>query len=251
MDGTIKLPAIGEVKKQYVYVGAAIVTVIVGYAYWRRASGLEQADVTEEELAVDEGQYEPDYVDPTFGGVSSMPYTPPVATEVIDTNAEWTTAAVEAMAALSYDGATVAAALGKYLAKQALTPAQAEMVTTARGLVGEPPVGGPYAIIYAPGGGTTPPTTTPPTTTPPASTWKGPVKRKATWAGKGTGVNANTHVYPNLSSWDAVVGYYYENLPPYSGASTTRAQVASALQKFNSGKAMKPGMLVYLKATLP
>jgi len=57
------------------------------------------------------------------------------------TNADWTQTALKLMNGAGYDGATVTAALGKYLANQELTDAEALVVRAALGLAGPPPVG--------------------------------------------------------------------------------------------------------------
>jgi len=245
MATQVTLPGIGPVDKKYAYAGAAAVAGIIGYAWWQRVPEDADAQPADPITAGEAVGLTDDTVLPAGGtgnAGGSYDLTDPA---VIDTNAEWTKECVSQLAAVGFEPLTVSRALGKYLGRQPVTEAEAEIIRTATAFVGPPPEGGPYPIIpTSSGGGSNPP--------PPAgSAWKGPARRKATWPGKGRGVNANTHVNPNLSTWDQVVGYYYENLPPYSGTGTTRATIATALQKFNGNKAMKPGMRVYLKATLP
>lgn len=235
MADTVKLPAIGEVDKKYVYVGGAIVVTIVAYAYYKRATGevAPEADAVPD-TALDDTQYAPDYVDPTFGGVSSMPTTVnTVDSAVIDTNGEWTTAAVEAMANLGFDGATVASALGKYLARKALTQAEADIITTARGLVGEPPVGGPYTVIYSPGNVPSTPTT--------PSTYKGPAKRKA---GKGATTKA-MH-----TNFEAELLGNYDNVAPAGDLRRIQMLKLQNANPTHGGPANHPVGTINLPATI-
>lgn len=170
--GTVKLPVVGRIRKTWVMVGAAVAVGIVGYAWWARARGADAlgdaADVAEEPMGeIPAGtsttpglaqNYEPATVDP-----DDLPPT---------TNDEWSRRAVAYLRdELYYNPATAAAALGKYLARQPLVPAEQDIVRTALGVLGKPPVG-EYSVIPVPKPPTTPPPTTPTRTStpPPVST---------------------------------------------------------------------------------
>lgn len=91
----------------------------------------------------------------------------------VTTNAEWEQEAITNLEAGGVAQATITAAesgLPRYLAKLSLSSAQATAVQLAVGLTGDPPVGGPYAIIRAPAtppkeGGTPPVSVTVPKVT--------------------------------------------------------------------------------------
>lgn len=156
-SGTVKIPGLGPMKKTYVYAGVALVIGIVGYAYWTRSKGDDVVYLDPAELPYGE-QLDPDASttpgleynnddddDPTFGAPRS--------------NIEWSDRAVTRLEWLGYDGQLVATTIGKYLARQGLTPAEQEMIRTIHGLIGRPPEGD-YPIIAVPnppGGGTTDP----------------------------------------------------------------------------------------------
>lgn len=78
--------------------------------------------------------------------------TTTTAGTTVTTNAEWDAAAISALEDAGYSSAdisTASAGLGRYLAKLPLNGRQATLVQIAVGLVGPPPVGGPYAITPA------------------------------------------------------------------------------------------------------
>lgn len=142
MADTVKLPAIGPVDKKWVYIGGAAIVGFVGYAWWTRArsSPAEAADFTEEDIP--QGREPP----PTV--VGSEDFTSDEANAIINTNAEWYTAAVDYLSSTGgYDFMFVTIALGKFLARRELTEAEANLVQAAKGAVGEPPQGGPWPII--------------------------------------------------------------------------------------------------------
>jgi hypothetical protein len=98
-------------------------------------------------------------------------------TATATTNADWEQECITNLESGGVDSTTIANAesgLPRYLAKLSLTSAQATAVQLAVGLTGEPPVGGPFAIITAP----------------PTST------------GTGTGSTATTVKVPNVVGMD-------------------------------------------------
>jgi hypothetical protein len=164
MGDTISLPIAGEVKKTWVYVGGAVVAGVVGYAWYAHRQNTAAAAGTAPEDLVDYG-----------GGVQTAAAgttTPGLAngntsTDTTDpstlpptTNAAWFNRVVDYMGGIGYDPTVVASALGKYLAREGLTPAEADLVRVAVGALGTPPVG-EFRII---------PIGTPSTPIPPAPT---------------------------------------------------------------------------------
>ena len=149
MAATVKIPGIGAVDKKYAYAGVAVIAGIAGYAYWnaQRVAAADvpvEADYTDEvptdDYAVDDYGYSgstPGYVNP--GGTDYPPYVDqnPLPT----TNAEWAQAALIALTDVGVDPLAASAAIGKYLARLAMSSAQADYIRQANALVGVPPVG--------------------------------------------------------------------------------------------------------------
>lgn len=136
----IRIPGLGEVPRTYVYVAAAAVAGIVGYAWFTSGDDEESAD----EYPVDEGDLgygDDSYVNPAPGGstVDSEPVDPDSLPPT--TNAEWTTRAVAYLESIGYTATTVLATLGKYLNKQPVTEKQADIIRAAIAAIGPPPQG--------------------------------------------------------------------------------------------------------------
>jgi hypothetical protein len=147
MADTINLPGLGPTKATYVYAGGALVIGIVGYAWYQNQKATANADFVgaqPEDYAT--GEYDSPLGN--SGGNSTGDYdsTDPNA---IRTNAQWTAFAVEKLSTYNYDAATVASALGKYLARQGLTETEIGIVQQAIAVAGPPPIGGPYPISNA------------------------------------------------------------------------------------------------------
>lgn len=136
MPETVKLPAFGPVKKQYVFAGVALVGGILVYAWWKYAGA---GATTPPELEPFEPELSPP--DLGIGGVSTGGGTSDTGLEFITTNAQWTNAAVAKMVDLGYDAIKVSAALGKFLANQCVVLEEQTWINTALGLQGKPPVG--------------------------------------------------------------------------------------------------------------
>lgn len=80
---------------------------------------------------------------------SSGSINTPVGTSVYTSNAAWAQAAQAGLTDVGYDGPTVAAALGAYLTQTPVTPAQAQLISTAIAEYGPAPVGN-LQVIQAP-----------------------------------------------------------------------------------------------------
>jgi hypothetical protein len=181
MADTVKLPAIGPVKKQWVYAGGALVAGIVAYAWWSRGTRGEEIPVPAQPIPEDyagefltEGREAP----PTIVGGGSFDDTG--AGSIINTNTEWFTAAVAALTESGYDTITAVNTLGKFLSRRPLSASERQLVQAAKGFVGEPPLGGPWPIIDE---------LPPPATTPPPSSGGG-TKLQTSW--HGTRLTADT-----------------------------------------------------------
>jgi hypothetical protein len=140
----VDVPGIGNVKKQYVYAGGALVVGIAGYAWFKqRGSSSTAAPVLNPNDVVPATGFNPA---PTGDATQTVDGT----AGLITTNAQWTQKATEMMAQYGFDPILASTALGKYLTRTGLSPSEIEVVQRAIGLLGYPPVGGPWAII--PGG---------------------------------------------------------------------------------------------------
>jgi len=170
---TVTLPLVGTVERRYVYVGGAVVVVIVGYAYLRhRRSGGSEVVVDEAtgSVGADGSFVNPN---PNASGADSETVNPDGA--ILD-NASWTHAVLADFDSMgTYDPLFAAEALGKYLGGQPLTQDEARLVRAAIALEGKPPQGS-LEIILTTTGSTTGGTSNPPpvpTPKPPASTSSG------------------------------------------------------------------------------
>jgi hypothetical protein len=227
MADTIKLPALGNVKKQYVYIGGALVVGIVGYAYWTRAAGgaaepgPAPLEPTPEDYAASftEGRDAP----PTMVGSGS--YDDFGAGQVISTNTEWFTAATSSLVDAGYEPITVINTLGKFLQRKPLSTNEQVLVQAAKGFVGEPPLGGPWPII----GELPPPASTP---TPAANKLATPT---------GLRLTVNRRGYFEIR-WNAVPGAQYYTVKG-GGVGHPRTGPVTATRKIGRGGA--PGNYTY------
>lgn len=166
-EPSITLPGVGRVPRTAAIVAIVGILAVLGYVVYKQrknaastavnaAAAQQAADIaTTPDTTLQEGATGNSNV--SVGSVNNQP----------STNAEWTQAAASIMTTTyGYDGPTVLSALALYLNHQPLTNAQVDIVDIARGLVGDPPVGGPYPIITTGGntggtGGTSAPTSAP------------------------------------------------------------------------------------------
>lgn len=180
LNGTVKIPGVGPVKKSWAVVGVAVVGGIVGWAWWNRSAS--PADTAEPAidpatgLPVDSSPSVDTYTnpDPRVTDDTISVGTP----AAIVTNQDWVADVQEKLGNTGYDVVFVTTTLGKYLAKTPLSKEEGSLVQTAWAVSGYPP-DGPRTFTYAtststPGGGTGTGTPKPtPTPTPkPAPTAK-------------------------------------------------------------------------------
>lgn len=171
MAETIDVPALGTIPKKYVVIGGSVAAGIVAYAWWNAGRGTAE----EEPLPVDVGDTgipTDGYVNPAPGGSSTSGGEIDPSTLPPTTNDEWMRRAVAALEGIGYDPRTVADVLGRYLGRQYVTTAQADIIRTALAFVGPVPVGN-FSILLEPIGPVTPtrpPVVDPPVVTPPVVT---------------------------------------------------------------------------------
>jgi hypothetical protein len=147
-ENELGVPSVKGNKKVYLYVGGAA-AVYVGYRYWKSRSAASTATTTPTDTTLGSsgvtdtagGAYGPGNVQ--YAGTGSINGT-------LQTNAEWTQAAVQNMVSQGWDAQATSVALGKYLSAQALTDTEATIVQTAVALTGPPPSGS-YYIIHTTG----------------------------------------------------------------------------------------------------
>lgn len=161
---TVTLPAIGTVDRKWVLAGAAATAGIVAYAWIRhRNASASAASSTVDPNAIDPATGLPYSAEnqPGTGYVNPVPTTTQSTIDTTGgttptTNEQWAQAVTEALGGI-YDAQYLAETLGKYLAGQGLSAAEAVVIRTAWGLVGHPPVD--KKIILTTGGSTpgTPP----------------------------------------------------------------------------------------------
>lgn len=149
-EGTVNVPVAGRVKKAYVIVPAGLALAYVTYRWYQ----YRQDSAADAGPAASDGTYTtPDLSDyglSTTGGSTTV--TGNNGNQTTDgtgglaTNADWTNKAIELLTNQGYDGATVAAALGDFLARRSLTAAEASIARAAIAVAGQPPVGGPFPV---------------------------------------------------------------------------------------------------------
>jgi hypothetical protein len=149
-EGTVDLPVAGKIKKRYVMIPAGLALAYVTYRWYQTRA----EDLSADEAASD-GTYTTDdlseYGQSTSGGSTVVTGNNGAqntdGTGGMSTNAAWTNKAVELLTQQGYDGATVAGALGDFLARRGLTPTEATIARAAVAMTGQPPVGGPFPFI--------------------------------------------------------------------------------------------------------
>jgi len=167
--GTINLPGIGPVPK-----GPAIAavggTLVVGFLWWRHrqnlAASAAEVPAVDTSAVADTGSgygYQQGTNDTYGGAAGSQGYYTGGQSYVStpSTNAEWALAAMNNVTNVGFDPIMASVAIGKYLGRKSLIPAEADLIRTAIAMTGLPPIG-TYQIIE----GTAPPVTT---TDPPAT----------------------------------------------------------------------------------
>lgn len=175
LEGTIKVPAVGPVKKTWALGGLGILGIILGVAYWRHlktktapaagtaaagGSGFTSGFTGGADPFPPDGTVgdptDPNSTDPNtgmtygneqagtgggiFGGGGGGGTQGPGS---FTSNAAWDQAAQSYLEGIGSNPQVVAAALGKYLHGDVVTPAQQTVIESATAAEGEPPVPGP------------------------------------------------------------------------------------------------------------
>lgn len=183
MDGTIKLPVFGKVKKAYAGAGAAVLLVLAILWYRNRHASSAAAPAQAGQQTDPAGNV--GTIDPATGYVYGSPQdqaalaasagtsadlsgggggggsdiigydsngNPVYGTSTSDqvssgppfsSNAAWSQYAISALEGNGYDAASVTSDLGAYLAGSQVTAAQKDVIDAAIAVAGYPPVSGP------------------------------------------------------------------------------------------------------------
>lgn len=143
MAETVKVPAIGSVKKKWVLAGLGVSAGIVGWAWWHKGTGSTEpageGDVTGGDLS-----YTPD----AYSGATGIPggstvtnIDPESPFGAPGTNAEWSQRLVDLLEGVGFDRNFAASTIGKYLSGNPLTTNEALSIQTGLALLGNPPAG--------------------------------------------------------------------------------------------------------------
>lgn len=137
MADTLNIPKVGPVKKQYVIGVVSVAGAYVVYRWWSSRSSVP--------TVVDPSAGPSDFKnpDPNAPTTDIPTVTNPNVGDKPTTNAEWTAKAVADLENLGFEPGFVVTTLGKYLAGELLTLAEAALVRSAIALEGSPPNGAP------------------------------------------------------------------------------------------------------------
>jgi LysM repeat protein len=177
----VKVPGIGEVKTPYVIGGVSVLVGVLGYAYYKNgkqkkaaAAAAATTAATSDQTGAGSSGIDPSTGVPysqetgsygsTYGGIdpaTGIPYYDEItqssttgSTNTITTNAAWIQQAEsDAQNLFGYTSAVATSGVGKYISQTnaGLQPNEYLMMQSVVADLGQPPTGGPYRLIQAPG----------------------------------------------------------------------------------------------------
>lgn len=214
----------------------AVVGAGLGIAFYTRKENGSASPVVVDDVSSDPGVGQGaggwQYVDPSTGGQAQT-------TAPIETNEQWGRAAVNYLIAQGYNASVADAAVRKYLVGQALNAQENALIIIALQSIGALPSALPPADSGPTDNGTTTPTN--------PTAYVGPARRKA-W-------KKDNYARPMLTSWGAVLRYYYDNVAP-AGSADANAQTLTLRMnnqginaRWNHGDLI-PGSRVFLPNTV-
>lgn len=154
LDGDVKIPVVGTVKKKYAVIGLGTLAVILGVAYYRHRSATGTSVAAPVDASTDGGVVADTSTADGLGGFDSSgggadfgdPNTSTgsvtAAGPTYANNEEWASAAEAALG----DTAAVSNAINRVLGGRAVTSNQKGLFDEALGLIGTPP--SPYPPIH-------------------------------------------------------------------------------------------------------
>ncbi|NUT27682.1 MAG: fibronectin type III domain-containing protein [Streptomyces sp.] len=149
MAETINIPKVGPVKKVYVWGAIGVVGVYVAWR-WYSAGAAGGDETTYATSDVGEG-LEPSGVVGAGGASGNVQWagstTDGTSGDVIDTNAEWTQAAVQFLANQGKDPIAVSEALGEFIDRRPLDDSEQAIARAAMAAFGQPPENRPWTVI--------------------------------------------------------------------------------------------------------
>lgn len=188
----VQVPVAGKVKREYLIVGGAVVAFFL-YRQWK-GNGAAAADAAPvADPATGSTATGSDYVNPDPTGPVAPPVNNVTGDVIPTTDAEWTSASVNALSATGFDPQSASVALAKYLSGQYVTLDEQVMIRTAWAFQGHPPQHPQLAMVTTPPGGTAAPTTPTPTPSPAPS---GPLAAPGGFSGRITGGTADLWWHP-------------------------------------------------------
>ena len=148
-EKTVTIPKIGKVKKVYLW---AAIGLVGAYVAWRwYSAGAAGGDETSYETTdVGEG-IDASGVVGAGGASGNVQYagstTDATSSDDIDSNAEWTQAAVQFLANQGKDPVAVSEALGEFIDRRPLDDAEQSIARAAMAAFGQPPENRPWTVI--------------------------------------------------------------------------------------------------------
>lgn len=147
--GTVDLPAVGKVKKEWLYYGGAAVGAVVAFKWYQASQGSGDDEPTFGEGYDEFGNLigaDPGMVAPGSGAglTDKTPTTEPFG---FNNNAEWSQWVVSYLADRGIPSERALAAVGDFLGRQPMNAQEREWIRGAVAAAGPPPQGGPYDII--------------------------------------------------------------------------------------------------------
>lgn len=156
---TVNVPAVGAVRKRYVYVAVVVLVAVLGYAYLRRrSSGSAEVLYDPSTGSVTGGA---GYVNPDPQATQSGD---PIIVDdsVIRTDAQWSQRVYDKLVGTGgWEGHFVAVALGKYFGGELLTVQEVEVIRAGIGLEGPAPSNPPIRMAVSTPIGDPPPVLVP------------------------------------------------------------------------------------------
>lgn len=167
LQGTVKIPGMGNVEKKYVAVAGGAVVVIVGIGFYRKRQANQAAAAATGVLPADSSLDTTPIGPGGDNGLTNQfgdPVAPPIVQQQpgINTNLDW----LETGAGLNLGGTdenVIRTALANILGGTPVTQAQVEIFHEVVGIIGGPPQGNPTIKMTS----SSPATTTPPPKTSP------------------------------------------------------------------------------------